>query len=82
MISVPPRAVRALAFVVLLAPSAGAEAPPSSSLSPASAERFAKLALGCVTRDYPNKIAHVLEGPEDAKPPEGPPPLPPPGAGR
>lgn len=69
MISVPRRALRALVFVVLLAPSAGAQAPPPSSLSAASAERFAKLALGCVTREYPNKIAHVLEGPEDARPP-------------
>ena len=32
-------------------------------------ERFARLALDCVHREYPNKIAHVLNGDEDARPP-------------
>ncbi|MDF2597434.1 MAG: hypothetical protein K0Q54_257 [Methylobacterium brachiatum] len=31
--------------------------------------RFAALALGHVTREYPNKPGHVLAGPEDARPP-------------
>ena len=35
----------------------------------AVAERFARLALDCVHREYPNKIAHVLNGPADALPP-------------
>lgn len=30
------------------------------------AGRFARLALDCVHREYPNKIAHVLNGPGDA----------------
>lgn len=34
-----------------------------------TAERFANLALGCVHREYPNKIAHVLNSDEDARPP-------------
>lgn len=35
----------------------------------AAAERFAKLALDCIHREYPNKIAHVLQSDSDAKPP-------------
>jgi hypothetical protein len=34
-----------------------------------AAERFAKLALECVGREYPNKIAHVLNSDQDAQPP-------------
>src|SRR5262245_47842512 len=33
------------------------------------AERFARLALDCVGREYPNKIAHVLGGDADVRPP-------------
>jgi hypothetical protein len=39
------------------------------SLDPASAGRFAELALACVHREYPNKIGHVLQSDEDARPP-------------
>jgi hypothetical protein len=35
----------------------------------ASAARFARLALECVHKQYPNKIAHVLNGDEDVQPP-------------
>ncbi|MCU0699326.1 MAG: DUF2891 domain-containing protein [Myxococcaceae bacterium] len=35
----------------------------------AVAARFAKLALACVHREYPNKLAHVLSSPADAKVP-------------
>ena len=35
----------------------------------ATAERFACLALDCVGREYPNKIAHVLQSDADVKPP-------------
>ena len=31
--------------------------------------RFAGLALACVHQEYPNKIAHVLNGDADVKPP-------------
>ena len=34
-----------------------------------TAERFARLALDCVQREYPNKIAHVLSGDDDVAPP-------------
>ena len=38
-------------------------------LDPAVAARFADLALACVHREYPNKIAHVLNEDADARPP-------------
>jgi len=34
-----------------------------------AAERFANLALACVHKEYPNKIAHTMAGDDDAKPP-------------
>jgi hypothetical protein len=33
------------------------------------ADRFARIALGHVAREYPNKLDHVLTGPEDAQGP-------------
>src|SRR5271170_5232248 len=33
------------------------------------ASRFARIALGHVTREYPNKPGHILRGPEDARTP-------------
>jgi hypothetical protein len=41
-------------------------APP---LDAATAGRFAALALACVQKEYPNKVAHVLNSPADVKPP-------------
>src|SRR6478735_7468628 len=38
-------------------------------LTPAIASRFAALALGHVIREYPNKMDHVLDGPEDVRGP-------------
>src|SRR5207253_4735440 len=35
------------------------------SLTPDTANRFAEIALGHVTREYPHKLDQVLEGPED-----------------
>ncbi|HYO56786.1 DUF2891 domain-containing protein [Archangium sp.] len=34
-----------------------------------AATRFAELALACVHREYPNKIAHVMSGDADVRPP-------------
>src|ERR1019366_9437485 len=34
-----------------------------------AAERFANLALACVHKEYPNKIAHSLNGDMDVAPP-------------
>ncbi|HJQ39404.1 MAG TPA: DUF2891 family protein, partial [Thermoanaerobaculia bacterium] len=39
------------------------------SLDPQAAERFASLALACVHKEYPNKIAHVLNSDKDVAPP-------------
>ncbi|MHB8876776.1 MAG: DUF2891 domain-containing protein [Myxococcaceae bacterium] len=44
-------------------------APVAQAFPLASAERFAGLALDCVHKQYPNKIAHVLASDEDARPP-------------
>ncbi len=38
-------------------------------VSPAALERFAGLALECVHKEYPNKIAHAMNSDSDAKPP-------------
>jgi hypothetical protein len=39
------------------------------ALDEAQAGRFAKLALACVHKEYPNKIAHVLNSPADVQAP-------------
>ena len=39
------------------------------SLDPQAANRFANLALACVHKEYPNKIAHVLNSDQDVAPP-------------
>ncbi|MGH8175105.1 MAG: DUF2891 domain-containing protein, partial [Steroidobacter sp.] len=41
----------------------------ASTIDADAAGRFAQLALDCVHREYPNKIAHVLKNDADAKPP-------------
>lgn len=57
-------------IALLIALVAGPPAPASGrAFDAAAAQRFADLALACVGREYPNKIAHTLEGDEDAKPP-------------
>lgn len=40
-----------------------------AAFDPAALGRFADLALACVHREYPNKIAHVLNSDADARPP-------------
>ena len=64
-----------LAMVGLLS-SCGTDdsAPPANIAEPIAldevqAGRFAALALACVHKEYPNKIAHVLNSPADVKPP-------------
>ena len=39
------------------------------ALTPEIADGFARIALGHVTREYPNKLDHVLNGPEDVQGP-------------
>ena len=67
-----------LLFVLLLVPAMAlaAETPDSATADPSAggfdakaAERFAKLALACVHKEYPNKISHVLNGDADVAPP-------------
>ena len=41
----------------------------ANDLTVKAAEGFARLALECVHREYPNKIAHVMTSDADAKPP-------------
>ena len=40
---------------------------PSDRLTPELASLFARTALGHVTREYPNKMDHVLNGPQDIR---------------
>jgi hypothetical protein len=58
----------AVALVVALAAGAPARAD-AAPMDEAAAGRFAKLALACIHREYPNKIAHVLGGDADVQPP-------------
>jgi len=41
----------------------------AATLDAHTAGRFAALALACVQKEYPNKIAHVLNSPEDVRAP-------------
>jgi hypothetical protein len=41
----------------------------ATRLTEALAARFARLALDCVTREYPNKIAHTMQSDADVLPP-------------
>ena len=59
---------RALALAALLSPIAR-PAVAATQLDPVAAERFAALALACVHKEYPNRIAHVLSGDADVLPP-------------
>jgi hypothetical protein len=64
------RSSTAYAFTLLLGASTlSGETAPSLPVDAALAERFAPLALGCVHREYPNKIAHVMSTDDDAQPP-------------
>jgi hypothetical protein len=62
-----------LPFILALAGASSvppAPAPPGAvALDAEVAGRFAALALACVEREYPNKIAHTLASDADAKPP-------------
>lgn len=56
-----------LSLLVLVNITMAEDAHPRFDL--AAAERFAGLALDCIHREYPNKIAHVMDSDEDVKPP-------------
>ncbi len=64
--------MRKMIGIVLLIATCAANVPRAqadSTLDAAAAGRFAHLALSCVHREYPNKIAHVLGGDADVRPP-------------
>jgi hypothetical protein len=61
-------AIAALAVGLLAQPQTALSAAPVA-LDYAAAERFANLALQCVHREYPNKIAHTLQSEHDVQPP-------------
>ena len=54
-------------LLFLVVSSASAEQP--APLDAKAAERFAKLALGCVAKEYPNKISHTMNSDADVAPP-------------
>jgi Protein of unknown function (DUF2891) len=56
--------LRTIAVLLLLATTMSAQDFPL-----AAAERFSTLALACVHKEYPNKIAHVLNSDDDVAPP-------------
>src|SRR5437016_8969684 len=70
--------MKKLACALLLVPAAAiaADNPTSATANPSAggfdakaAERFAKLALACVHKEYPNHISHTLNSDEDVAPP-------------
>jgi hypothetical protein len=72
--------MRRVIFVLLLLPFLGVAAegaapkfatanPSSGGFDAAAADRFARLALACVGKEYPNKISHVLNSDADVAPP-------------
>jgi hypothetical protein len=66
-------ALAAAASIPAAAPMPAAPAPGPGPRPPVFdatvAARFARLALDCVHKEYPNKIAHVMNGDFDAQPP-------------
>ncbi len=59
--------VVSVVLALMMPAGAAAQAPPEFDV--AAAGRFAALALDCVHKEYPNKIAHVLNGDRDVRPP-------------
>jgi len=58
-----------LALPLLLLITFPAFGQPAATVDAAAAARFATLALDCIHKEYPNKIAHVLNGDADVLPP-------------
>jgi hypothetical protein len=63
--------VAAIGLALLPVTSLQSAVPPTAppALDPGAAARFAGLALSCLHREYPNKIAHTMESDADALPP-------------
>jgi hypothetical protein len=62
-------ATRVALMAAAPAQATAAPATPTQPLDPSAAARFAGLALSCLHKEYPNKIAHVMESDADALPP-------------
>jgi hypothetical protein len=58
-----------LAILLLMPSIATATTDSSPRFDEKTAERFAKLALACVEKEFPNKISHVLNSDADVAPP-------------
>src|ERR1700736_2211652 len=66
----PQSSMRVLFFFLVLVATVQAitqDAP--GTFDEKAAERFARLALACVAKEYPNKISHVLNSDADVAPP-------------
>jgi hypothetical protein len=63
------RVVAGFVFAGSLVVPSAMNAAQDQNLDAAAAERLANLALACVHKEYPNKIAHVLNGDADVRPP-------------
>jgi hypothetical protein len=63
--------MRVLISALVLLPlwTVAAENTSTPNFDAVAAERFAKLALACVHKEYPNKISHVLNSDADVAPP-------------
>ena len=55
--------------LLFLLPLTMTAAEPAPKFDAAAAERFAKLALDCVHKEYPNKISHTMNSDADVAPP-------------
>ena len=60
---------RLLRHLLLLTSIAATAMPAETSFDATSAARFARLALDCIHREYPNKLSHAMNSDQDAKPP-------------
>ena len=63
------RTIVRLASIVTITAAPALAQNGAGRLDAATAGRFAALALACVQKEYPNKIAHVLNSPQDVKAP-------------
>ena len=55
-----------LPILILAGPAAFVDKP--AQFDATAADRFAKLALACVHKEYPNKISHLLNSDADVAP--------------
>ena len=61
--------MRLFAILLLVASASAQTRPPSDTFDAHSAERFAKLALACVHKEYPNHLSHTMNSDADVAPP-------------